>query len=105
MVSEDLLFFPHYKPMGVTDAEGVARGLMLVSTRHCYILNIYGLREEQFLSFPHKSMGAINPQGVTSFDSRGFIGGMNVGHHLTLLLTCTKYKNCGPHGFRDVFPV
>ena len=31
-------------------------------------------------------MGAINPQDVTrQFDPRGLIGGINVGHHLTLL--------------------
>ena len=70
VVSEDLLFFPNYKPMGVTDTQGVARGLMLVSTRHCYMLNIYGFREEHFLSVSHRSMGDINPQGVTSFDPR-----------------------------------
>ena len=56
VVSEDLLFFPNYKPMGVTDTQGVTRGLILVS-----MLHIYGFREEHFLSVSHKCMGAINP--------------------------------------------
>ena len=47
----------------------MAMGLMLGSIRNCYILNIYGLREE-FLSFyQNKFMGAIDPWGVASFDS------------------------------------
>ena len=106
VVSEDLLFSPHYKPMGVTDTQDVARGLMLVSTRYCYLLNIYMASEKIiFLSFSQKSIGAINPQGVTSFDPRGLIGWIFVGYHLKSLHTCTKYKSCGPHGFRDVFPL
>ena len=49
------------------------------STRHCYILNIYGFREE-FLSFSqNKSMGAIDRGGVASFDPRGLIGRIYVG--------------------------
>ena len=44
--------------------------LVLGSIRHCYILNIYGFRDE-FLSFSqNKSMGAIDSYGVASFDSR-----------------------------------
>ena len=81
--------------MGIIDTQSVARGLLLVSTRHCYMLTIYGFREKHFLSFSHKrSMGAINPQGVTGFDPRGLIGRIYVEHHLTLLHTCTKYKSC-----------
>ena len=54
---------------------------MLRSTRYCYILNIYGFREE-FLSFSHiKSMGAIDPQVVASFDSRDMIGRIYVEDH------------------------
>ena len=54
---------------------------------HCYMVNIYiWLQKRIFFSFSHKSMGAINPQDVTrQFDPRGLIGGINVGHHLTLL--------------------
>ena len=48
---------------------------MLGSTIHCYILNIYGFRDEDFFIFSHnKSMGAIDPRGVASFDPRGLIG-------------------------------
>ena len=75
--------------------------LLLVSTRHCYMLHIYGFRKEHFLSFSHnRSIEAITPKGVTSFDHKGLVGWIYVGHHLTLLHTCTKYKSCGPHGFR-----
>ena len=41
------IVFTHYKPMGVTDTQG----LRLVSTRHCYMLSIYGFREEHFFKF------------------------------------------------------
>ena len=37
--------------------------------------------------------------GVASLDPRGLIGRIYVGDHKTLLHT--KYKSCGPHGFRD----
>ena len=53
---------------------------MLRSTIHCYILNIYGFRDEHFLYFSHnKSMGAIDPRGVASVDPRGLIGRIYVG--------------------------
>ena len=54
---------------------------------------------------PKRSMGAITPQGVTSYDHKGLIGRIYVGHHLTLLHTCTKYKSSGPHGFIEAFPI
>ena len=54
---------------------------MLGRTGCYYILNIYGFREE-LLSFSHnKSMGAIDPQGVASFDHRDLIGRIYVGDH------------------------
>ena len=53
---------------------------MLGSTIHCYILNINGFRDEDFLYFSHnKSMGAIDPWGVASFNPRGLIGRIYVG--------------------------
>ena len=53
---------------------------MLGSIIHCYILNICGFRDEDFLSFSHnKSVGAIDPQGVASFDPRGLISRIYVG--------------------------
>ena len=58
----------------------ISRIFMLGSTR-CFILNIYGFRKD-FLSFSHnKSMGAIDPQGVASFDPRDLIGRICVGDH------------------------
>ena len=60
-------------------------------------------------NFPNSMGPGPNPkkgcESPASFDPRGLIGRINVGHHLTLLHTCTKYKSCGPHGFRDVFPL
>ena len=53
---------------------------MLGSTIHCYILNIYGFRDKDFLCFSnYKSMGAIDHRGVASFDPRGLIGRIYVG--------------------------
>ena len=55
---------------------------MLVSTIHCYILNKYGFRDEDFLSFSHNtSMEAIDHRGVAIFDPRGLIGRIYVGEH------------------------
>ena len=71
---------------------------MLSSTRCCYILNVYGFRED-FLSFPHnKPMRAIDPQVVASFDPRDMLGRINVEDHE--ILQHTKYISCGPHGFQ-----
>ena len=42
-------------------------------------------------------MGAIDPQGVASFDPRDLIGRTYIGYHETL--QHTKYISCGPHGF------
>ena len=54
-------------------------------------------REEDFLSFSHyKFMGANDPRGVASLDSRAWI---YVVDHYTLLHT--KYISSGPHGFRE----
>ena len=54
---------------------------MFGGTRCCYILNIYGFRED-FLCFSHnKSMGAIYPQNVTNFDPRDLIGRIYVEDH------------------------
>ena len=86
--------------MGVIGIQGVTRELLLVSTRHCYMVS----EKNIFLSFSHnRSMGAITPQGVTSFEHKGLIGRIYVEHRLTLLHTCAKYKSCGPHGFLEVF--
>ena len=59
----------------------------------------HGFREEDFLSFSHKSMEANDPQGIASLDPRGLIGRIYAGDHLRLLHT--KYISCGPHGFRE----
>ena len=92
--------------MGVIDTQDVARCLLLVGTGQCYMLNIYGFRKEHFLSFSHnKSMGAFNQHGVTSFDPRGLIGRIYVGHHLISLHACTIYQSCRPHSFREVLPI
>ena len=59
-----------------------------------------GFREEDFLRFSHyKSIGANDPQGVASLDSRGLIGRIYVVNHYTL--PHTKYLSSGPHGFRE----
>ena len=47
----------------------------------------------------YKSMGTNDPQGMASLDPRGLIGRIYVGHNYTLLHT--KYRSCGPHGFRE----
>ena len=61
--------------MGVFDPQDVARGLMLGSTRRCYILNIIWFQRRNFFSSSHnQSMGDIDPLGVASFDPRGLIG-------------------------------
>ena len=44
-------------------------------------------------------MGASDPRSMASLDPRGLIGRINVGDHYTL--QHTKYKSCGPHGFRQ----
>ena len=68
-----------------------------------YILNIFGFRED-FLSFSHnKSMGAIDPQSVASFDPRDLMGRICVRDHKTL--QHTKYISCGPHSFSEDFPI
>ena len=44
-------------------------------------------------------METFDPQGGASLDRRCLIGRIYVGDHQRLLHT--KYKNCGPHGFRE----
>ena len=44
-------------------------------------------------------MGAYDPWGVANLDTTGLIDMIFAGDHLTLLQT--KYKSCGPHGFRE----
>ena len=46
-------------------------------------------------------MGANDPWGVASLGTRGLIGRIYVGDHLTLLHT--KYIIWGSHGFREDF--
>ena len=46
-------------------------------------------------------MGANEPQGMANLDSRGMVGRIYEGDHLTLLNT--KYLSSGPHGFREDF--
>ena len=46
-------------------------------------------------------MGAIDPRGVANLDSRGMIGWIYVGYHLTLLHT--KYTGFRPCGFTEDF--
>ena len=49
-------------------------------------------------------METLDPQGGASLDPRGLIGKIYVGVLWTLLHT--KYKSCGPHGFREeVVPI
>ena len=43
-------------------------------------------------------MGANEPPGVANLDTRGMVGRIYSGDHLTLLHT--KYLSSGPHGFR-----
>ena len=60
----------------------------------------YGFREENFLSISHyKSMGANEPPGVANLDTRGMVGRIYVGDHLSLLHT--KYLSSGPYGFNE----
>ena len=48
----------------------------------------HGFREEDFLSFSHyKSMAANDLWGVANLDSRGMVGRIYVGVHVTSLLT------------------
>ena len=46
-------------------------------------------------------MGANEPRGVATLDSRGMVGRIYEGDHLTLLNT--KYLSSGPDGFREDF--
>ena len=46
-------------------------------------------------------MGANEPRGVTNLDSRGMIGRIYVGDHVTLLHT--KYLSSGYYGLREDF--
>ena len=47
-----------------------------------------GFREEDFVSFSHyKSMGPNGTRGVANLDSRGIVGRIYVGDHLTSLHT------------------
>ena len=43
-------------------------------------------------------MGANEPLAMVTLDPMGMVGRNYVGDHLTLLHT--KYRGCGPHGFR-----
>ena len=52
----------------------------------------HGFREEDFFKFSHfKSMGANEPWGGASLDTRGLIGRIYVGEHISF----------GSHGFRE----
>ena len=54
--------------------------------------------EKIFFTFPNnKSMGAIDPQGVASFDYRDLIS--RISRHCNIL----KYINCGPNDFSEDF--
>ena len=82
--------------MGVIDSQGVVRVKCWGAKKKCYILNTYGFRDEDFLSLSHnKSMGAIGPNGVASFDPRGLIGRMYVGgaRHCYILNIKAVYSN------------
>ena len=46
-------------------------------------------------------MGAKDHWGMADLDPRGMFGRIYVGDPYKLLLT--KYKSCGPHGFREDF--
>ena len=59
----------------------------------------HGFREEDLSFFHYKSMGANDPRGVASLDSRGLISRIYVRNYYTLLHT--KYISSGPHGFRE----
>ena len=48
----------------------MAMGLMLGSIRYRYILNTKGFRKEFLICSQNKSMGAFDPWGVASFDSK-----------------------------------
>ena len=81
--------------MGANDPRGMAildpRGLIgrIYVGDHKTLLHTkyissgpHGFREEDFLSFSHdKFMGANDPRGVASLDSRGLIGRIYVGDH------------------------
>ena len=57
------------------------------------------LEKKIFEVFPIMSMGANDPQGMASLESRGLIGRIYVGDHYTLLHT--KYISSGTNGFRE----
>ena len=75
MVSEKMSCFPFTSLCKLhvfvhRECVHVAMSLMLGSIRYCYILNTYGFRKEFLICSQNKSMGAFDPWGVASFDSR-----------------------------------
>ena len=82
-------------------------GFIKRTTIHCYTQNMKALglvasEKKIFLCFSHcKSMGANDPRGGATFDSRGMVGRSYEEDHYTLLHT--KYKSSWPCGFEEDF--
>ena len=88
-------FLSHYKCIGANDPRGVASLDLNGLNGRIYVVDHYtllhtkyinsgphGLREEDFLSFSnYKSVGANEPRGVVSLETRGLIGRIYVGDH------------------------